>query len=1296
MLSLLPSGMQGQSVARQWNDCTLGCIRKYAPKPTVHARNLFHASVVMYDMWAVYDDEASPFFLGSQWGNFNCPFDGIAEPVDVQAAQEKAMSYAMYRLLWQRYTSFVSAGNLALIQGYINTQMAALGYDPSITSTDYSDGDPAKLGNYIAAKMQEFALQDGSNQQNNYANLFYATINGQLQPQLPGNPNVTDPNNWQSMCLTLQCEQGTGPGFDEPCEPIECSAPALTPEWGRVVPFALTPDQHSIINRNGNDYDVYLDPGAPPYLDTTVQAGLDESFFKWGFVANIIWHSFHNNDDGVMIDISPASVGNLDITNASQLPTTFTEYQAFYDLMNGGVYDNGYAMNPATNMPYDAQVVPRADYTRVLSQFWADGPNSETPPGHWFTLVNYVMDHPLFEKRWEGQGPILNDLEWDVRAYFTLGGGIHDAAVACWGAKGAYDYTRPIMAIRWMADKGQCTDVNLPHYHPAGLPLIPGYIELVQSGDELAGENDENVDKIKVFSWRGPVAGTGVDGAGWLLGENWWTYQTSTFVTPPFPGYYSGHSTYSRTGAEILTRITGDEYFPGGMAEFHAEASTYLAADSGPSMDITLQWATYRDASDQCSLSRIYGGLHPPQDDVPGRKVGLTVGPQAYDKAYALMTAGAPRVDAITFNDETINDSNVGGQINVFILFDEMMNTGIEPTIAFTHDDPSVASLTAGTGTWLGDGMTFVQPYTVNDANETLNNIVFQISGAEDVDGHENIHAVSNAIVLDTENPMVTGALNDNAITTVNDAAVSTATPFNLTVMFSEMMDMNNTPTFNFTSDDASSTLVLNASNSSWSGDGMTYYASFDLADNNEELSNVDITSVSAMDAAGNDQISYSLSDVMIIDTKNPSVSASTATSVLINDAFVGDHFVMSFDFDEMMDTSMDPMISFPSGNPLNTMLFDAANSGWNGNTYTISYYTIDVNESVIVDNYMAVSAMDLFGNTLVSYSSSEGFIIDTQNPQVATLSVSNAIIADNEAGGPFQITVTFDEVMNTGVYPTITYNNGDPTMNTLLFDGFTTGWTDDHTFVAGYSVGDANEEIWNIGISSVEAEDANGNVQTMDYSMSDAFSVDTRNPTLLLLSSNTSNITGNYTGTDGFSIISIYDEPMDELTMPVITFPVETPTPLTPSANSEWVGNSYVTYYDVSTTLASLPNIDVEVSGSATDIAGNTGTVLTMADYFSINIMTAVDELSAENQVVVYPNPLEAGKTLFIEWYSVPTGLSIDVYNSVGALVVHKGQVSASEKRIALDTADLSSGMYIIHVNSDEGRSAFNVSIAR
>ena len=120
-------------------------------------------------------------------------------------------------------------------------------------------------------------------------------------------------------------------------------------------------------------------------------------------------------------------------------------------------------------------------------------------------------------------------------------------------------------------------------------------------------------------------------GVDWILAENWEPYQRPSFVTPPFAGYVSGHSTFSKAAAEVLTEFTGDAYFPGGLGEFIAPADEFLVFEDGPSQDITLQWATYRDAADQCSLSRIWGGIHPYIDDIPGRLIGNTIGNNSFE-----------------------------------------------------------------------------------------------------------------------------------------------------------------------------------------------------------------------------------------------------------------------------------------------------------------------------------------------------------------------------------------------------------------------------------------------------------------------------------------------------------------------------------------------------------------------------------------------------------------------------------------------------------------------------------------
>lgn len=114
-------------------------------------------------------------------------------------------------------------------------------------------------------------------------------------------------------------------------------------------------------------------------------------------------------------------------------------------------------------------------------------------------------------------------------------------------------------------------------------------------------------------------------------------YQLPTFVTPAFQGYASGHSTFSRAAAEVLTGFTGSPYVPGGLDEWTTKPGT-LKVEAGPTKDVTLQWATYYDAADMAGQSRLFGGIHIQADDFTGRKLGAECGKEAWalaQKFYA-------------------------------------------------------------------------------------------------------------------------------------------------------------------------------------------------------------------------------------------------------------------------------------------------------------------------------------------------------------------------------------------------------------------------------------------------------------------------------------------------------------------------------------------------------------------------------------------------------------------------------------------------------------------------------------
>ncbi|MGI9429310.1 MAG: DUF6851 domain-containing protein [Bythopirellula sp.] len=601
------------TVARQWNDALLNAIRIDFPAPTVHSRNLYHTSAAMYDAWATYD--------GTAQGHF---YQDKHAAGDVPAARDQAISYAAYRVLSQRYSL---ANDPVASQALFDNVMIDLGYDPGVTTTV---GDsPAAIGNRIAAQVLADTLGDGSNEANNYAdNTGYVPANDPMTVDFPSvlpkgsEPmDLSNPNRWQPLFIDSAFTQNGLIGFD--------LQEYIGPHWGHVTPFAM--------GRTGNPQPYSwsgIDPGAPPQL-----GGVGDQEYRDDTVLVIEYSNSLDPTKGPgqeMINISPNSAGNRPL---------------------GTHNDQGYASNPVNGQPYEDNFVRRADYGRVLAEFWADGPESETPPGHWNVIANEVSDNNLLEKRIGGSGPIVDDLQWDVKLYLAMNGAVHDAAVAAWGAKREYDYVRPITKIRYQGGLGQSSDINLPHYHPDGLPLQEGLIEQITAASIAEGGKHRNaflnantvdgfvienfnvteaemVGKIAILAWNHEPSDpeTELSGTDWILAENWVPFQMDNFVTPAFAAYVSGHSTFSRAAAEVMALFTGSEYFPGGLGEMTFDTD-FLDFEVGPTEALTLQWASYFDAADEAGISRLWGGIHVPVDDFAGRIMGSVIGQDAFQYA---------------------------------------------------------------------------------------------------------------------------------------------------------------------------------------------------------------------------------------------------------------------------------------------------------------------------------------------------------------------------------------------------------------------------------------------------------------------------------------------------------------------------------------------------------------------------------------------------------------------------------------------------------------------------------------
>ncbi|WP_416398607.1 vanadium-dependent haloperoxidase [Allohahella sp. A8] len=215
------------------------------------------------------------------------------------------------------------------------------------------------------------------------------------------------------------------------------------------------------------------------------------------------------------------------------------------------------------------------DTQKVKAEYWADGPHSETPPGHWNLLAQHVSRRDQ------------HTLDQDAKLFFALNNAVMDAGIWAWWAKREFDYVRPISAIHYLF-KGQMIE-----------------------------------------AWAGRDLGTRP-----ILGETWRPYQAENFVTPPFAEYVSGHSSFSASAAQVLRRFTGSDVF--GYAVTFEPGSSFVEPGTVPANRLKLTYATFSDAADEAGISRRFGGIHFRDGDLEARRVGREIGELVWKRASHL------------------------------------------------------------------------------------------------------------------------------------------------------------------------------------------------------------------------------------------------------------------------------------------------------------------------------------------------------------------------------------------------------------------------------------------------------------------------------------------------------------------------------------------------------------------------------------------------------------------------------------------------------------------------------------
>jgi hypothetical protein len=236
-----------------------------------------------------------------------------------------------------------------------------------------------------------------------------------------------------------------------------------------------------------------------------------------------------------------------------------------------------YVKQVEETLKYSARLTDRE---KTIAEYWADGPNSETPPGHWSLFAQFVSLRDA------------HTIDDDAKMFFALENGMLDASIVAWHVKRSTDSVRPVTAV---------------HFLKGGKP---------------------------VRAWAGPYLGTRI-----IDGAQWQPYQAATLVTPAFPEYFSGHSIFSRTAADILAAYTGSDILDAAVTV--TAGSSRVEPGAVPATDVILTWPAYKDAADEAGMSRRYGGIHFTHGDIEARLVAPAIAAQVWSKAQSYIDGTA-------------------------------------------------------------------------------------------------------------------------------------------------------------------------------------------------------------------------------------------------------------------------------------------------------------------------------------------------------------------------------------------------------------------------------------------------------------------------------------------------------------------------------------------------------------------------------------------------------------------------------------------------------------------------------
>jgi hypothetical protein len=221
---------------------------------------------------------------------------------------------------------------------------------------------------------------------------------------------------------------------------------------------------------------------------------------------------------------------------------------------------------------------------KVIAEFWAGGPGTVTPPGMWVVFLDIFLRSNSC------------DLLKEIKTYTLLCSVLYQSSICAWRLKRDHMQARPVQKIRQY-------------------------------------EHGKEINQ----AWNSKT-----------LGQYWLPYQELNFVTPPFPDFVSGHSTFSSASSKIFCYLfetdtinlanpainnpilqklcpilTNTLNFSLNNIFIMPHKSTI--EDDIPSTSINLSWNTWSDMARSSGKSRIYGGIHVESSNQAGQILGSNI-----------------------------------------------------------------------------------------------------------------------------------------------------------------------------------------------------------------------------------------------------------------------------------------------------------------------------------------------------------------------------------------------------------------------------------------------------------------------------------------------------------------------------------------------------------------------------------------------------------------------------------------------------------------------------------------------